>query len=79
MYFGALTPYQFRVMGHGTWPGARKAILTTWQRMCAPFQTSCTPTPNDATTSSIKTALLISIVALVVLAVIIRWLFDMLF
>ncbi|NXE04196.1 FMO3 monooxygenase, partial [Lophotis ruficrista] len=30
--FGPCTPYQFRLVGPGKWNGARKAILTQWDR-----------------------------------------------
>ncbi|NXF44956.1 FMO3 monooxygenase, partial [Oceanites oceanicus] len=32
VFFGPCSPYQFRLMGPGKWSGARKAILTQWDR-----------------------------------------------
>ncbi|NWX99135.1 FMO3 monooxygenase, partial [Nothoprocta ornata] len=32
VFFGPCTPYQFRLMGPGKWSGARRAILTQWDR-----------------------------------------------
>ncbi|XP_040826103.1 dimethylaniline monooxygenase [N-oxide-forming] 1 isoform X1 [Ochotona curzoniae] len=32
MFFGPYTPYQFRLTGPGKWSGARKAIMTQWDR-----------------------------------------------
>lgn len=48
MYFGPLTPCQFRVMGHGVSPGARDAILTTWDRVQKPFHSGRTM-PDEST------------------------------
>ncbi|NXA34150.1 FMO3 monooxygenase, partial [Eudromia elegans] len=33
IFFGPCTPYQFRLMGPGKWSGARRAILTQWDRI----------------------------------------------
>ncbi|NWZ22045.1 FMO3 monooxygenase, partial [Asarcornis scutulata] len=33
VFFGPCTPYQFRLTGPGRWSGARRAILTQWDRM----------------------------------------------
>ncbi|XP_053381050.1 flavin-containing monooxygenase 5-like isoform X2 [Mercenaria mercenaria] len=37
--FGPCTPYQYRLEGPGAWKGARKAILTQWDRTLAPLKT----------------------------------------
>ena len=37
--FGPCTPYQFRLEGPGRWKGARKAIMTQWDRTLAPLKT----------------------------------------
>lgn len=37
--FGPCTPYQYRLEGPGTWKGARKAIMTQWDRTLAPLKT----------------------------------------
>ncbi|KAG8436660.1 hypothetical protein GDO86_007670 [Hymenochirus boettgeri] len=39
VFFGPCTPYQFRLFGHGKWQGARKAILTQWDRTLKPTRT----------------------------------------
>ncbi|XP_054443761.1 putative dimethylaniline monooxygenase [N-oxide-forming] 6 isoform X2 [Pteronotus mesoamericanus] len=50
VYFGPCSPYQFRLMGPGRWDGARKAILTQWDRAVTPTRTravskACKPQP----------------------------------
>jgi dimethylaniline monooxygenase (N-oxide forming) len=50
MYFGPMTPIQFRVMGHGAWSGARETILTTWKRIQTPFQSRKVPHQNNDST-----------------------------
>ncbi|XP_059529198.1 flavin-containing monooxygenase 3 [Myotis daubentonii] len=39
VFFGPCSPYQFRLMGPGKWEGARKAILTQWDRTVKPIRT----------------------------------------
>lgn len=39
VYFGPCSPYQFRLMGPGKWDGARKAIMTQWDRTIKPMRT----------------------------------------
>ncbi|XP_006872707.1 PREDICTED: dimethylaniline monooxygenase [N-oxide-forming] 4 [Chrysochloris asiatica] len=39
VFFGPCTPYQYRLMGPGTWDGARNAILTQWDRTLKPLKT----------------------------------------
>ncbi|XP_055998310.1 flavin-containing monooxygenase 5-like isoform X2 [Ostrea edulis] len=39
VFFGPVTPYQYRVMGPGKWSGARKAIFTQWERNDYPLAT----------------------------------------
>ncbi|XP_054021432.1 flavin-containing monooxygenase 3 [Dryobates pubescens] len=43
VFFGPCTPYQFRLVGPGKWSGARKAILTQWDRTLQATQTRITP------------------------------------
>ncbi|XP_029889586.1 dimethylaniline monooxygenase [N-oxide-forming] 3-like [Aquila chrysaetos chrysaetos] len=43
VFFGPCSPYQFRLMGPGKWSGARKAILTQWDRTLRATQTRITP------------------------------------
>uniref|UniRef100_A0A3Q2Z6S6 Flavin-containing monooxygenase n=1 Tax=Hippocampus comes TaxID=109280 RepID=A0A3Q2Z6S6_HIPCM len=35
---GPCTPYQYRLIGPGKWDGARRAILTQWERVHQPFR-----------------------------------------
>ncbi|KAM4722884.1 uncharacterized protein WCC33_009064 [Rhinophrynus dorsalis] len=39
LLFGPCTPYQYRLTGPGKWHGARKAILTQWDRTLNPSRT----------------------------------------
>ncbi|KAL2771312.1 dimethylaniline monooxygenase [N-oxide-forming] 3 isoform a, partial [Daubentonia madagascariensis] len=39
VFFGPCSPYQFRLVGPGRWPGARNAILTQWDRALKPMKT----------------------------------------
>lgn len=39
VFFGPVTPYQYRVMGPGKWQGAREAIFTQMERVDYPFAT----------------------------------------
>ncbi|KAG8436659.1 hypothetical protein GDO86_007669 [Hymenochirus boettgeri] len=47
IFFGPSTPYQYRLTGPGNWTGAKKAILTQWERTISPtrIRTVCRP-PN---------------------------------
>ncbi|NXO81334.1 FMO4 monooxygenase, partial [Sitta europaea] len=39
IFFGPCSPCQYRLVGRGSWRGARAAILTQWQRMLQPLRT----------------------------------------
>ncbi|NXJ95150.1 FMO1 monooxygenase, partial [Corythaixoides concolor] len=39
IFFGPCTPYQYRLVGPGCWEGARRAILTQWDRTLKPTRT----------------------------------------
>uniref|UniRef100_A0A8C5W9X0 Flavin-containing monooxygenase n=1 Tax=Leptobrachium leishanense TaxID=445787 RepID=A0A8C5W9X0_9ANUR len=43
IFFGPCTPYQYRLKGPGKWTGARKAILTQWDRTLSPSRTRLIP------------------------------------
>lgn len=43
VFFGPCSPYQFRLTGPGQWSGARRAILTQWDRMLRPTRTRIAP------------------------------------
>lgn len=47
VFFGPVTPYQYRLTGPGQWAGARQAILTQWERVAKPFQTRAIPEPES--------------------------------
>ena len=70
MYFGPMTSYHMRVMGHGPWPGARQAIMTTWDRVVAPFNSRKLQEQRQ----SVVKSLLLYAVAIAVLAWFISWL-----
>lgn len=38
VFFGPCSPYQYRLRGPGKWAGARRAILTQWDRTLKPLQ-----------------------------------------
>ncbi|KAJ8267272.1 hypothetical protein COCON_G00124440 [Conger conger] len=46
---GPCTPFQYRLRGPGRWAGARRAILTQWERVTRPFKTRPTPEPPSST------------------------------
>ncbi|NXT67075.1 FMO4 monooxygenase, partial [Chaetops frenatus] len=39
IFLGPCSPYQYRLVGRGSWSGARAAILTQWQRTLKPLRT----------------------------------------
>uniref|UniRef100_A0A8C3VVH6 Dimethylaniline monooxygenase [N-oxide-forming] 3 n=1 Tax=Catagonus wagneri TaxID=51154 RepID=A0A8C3VVH6_9CETA len=45
VYFSPCSPYQFRLVGPGKWPGARNAILTQGDRMLKPITTRVVGSP----------------------------------
>ena len=61
VYFGLTTPYQYRLVGPGAWPGARDAILSARERILQPLKTR--PVAM-ATTGNRKRSLLRSLVVL---------------
>uniref|UniRef100_A0A6I8PS11 Flavin-containing monooxygenase n=1 Tax=Xenopus tropicalis TaxID=8364 RepID=A0A6I8PS11_XENTR len=46
--FGPCTPFQHRLSGPGKWQGARKAILTQWERTLKPNRTRIVQKNQDA-------------------------------
>lgn len=46
VFFGPCSPYQFRLVGPGKWPGARHAILTQWDRSLKPMKTRAVGHPQ---------------------------------
>ncbi|RXM95373.1 Dimethylaniline monooxygenase [N-oxide-forming] 5 [Acipenser ruthenus] len=50
LLLGPCTPYQYRLCGPGQWAGARRAILTQWDRVAKPLRTRVLPeTPRPST------------------------------
>ncbi|XP_041646427.1 flavin-containing monooxygenase 5-like [Cheilinus undulatus] len=47
VFFGPVSPYQYRLVGPGRWAGARQAILTQWERVHQPFRTRAVPEPDS--------------------------------
>lgn len=53
LFFGPCTPMHYRLQGPGKWSGARKAILTTDERIRKPMMTrkiECSPSTNSVIT-----------------------------
>ncbi|XP_006887483.1 PREDICTED: dimethylaniline monooxygenase [N-oxide-forming] 3 [Elephantulus edwardii] len=46
VFFGPCSPYQFRLVGPGKWPGARNAIMTQWDRALKPMTTRAVGSPQ---------------------------------
>ncbi|XP_068448898.1 flavin-containing monooxygenase 5-like [Clinocottus analis] len=49
---GPCTSYQYRLTGPSQWAGARRAILTQWERVRRPFRTRVPPEPETGPSSS---------------------------
>ncbi|XP_076436626.1 flavin-containing monooxygenase 5-like [Babylonia areolata] len=47
VFTGPCTPYQYRLTGPGTWPGARSAIMTTMARVRSPLSSRPLPELSD--------------------------------
>ena len=71
VYFGPMTPFQMRIMGHGAWPGAKQAVLTSWDRVVTPFNSR----KLQEQCRSLMKLLLLYAVAIAVFAWFISWLF----
>lgn len=67
VFFGPCTPYQYRLKGPGKWSGARKAILTQWNRTLDPAKTR---TAQKSSQSQLKTKTMIGFISL---AIVILW------
>jgi dimethylaniline monooxygenase (N-oxide forming) len=67
VFFGPVTPYQYRVMGPGKWSGARDAILTQWERTNYPLATrrlKLSPKPTNQYSYFWKICFIILMIAL---------------
>ncbi|XP_062353695.1 dimethylaniline monooxygenase [N-oxide-forming] 4-like [Cinclus cinclus] len=51
IFFGPCSPYQYRLVGRGSWSGARAAILTQWQRTLKPLRTRVVGDNSDSSSS----------------------------
>ncbi|KAM8930623.1 dimethylaniline monooxygenase [N-oxide-forming] 2-like [Pelodytes ibericus] len=54
VFFGPCTPYQYRLTGPGKWHGARKTILTQWDRTLKPLRTRIPPANPNSKSSLLK-------------------------
>ncbi|CAH1786168.1 unnamed protein product [Owenia fusiformis] len=62
--FGPCMPYQYRLVGRNSWPGAKVAIQTLWERVDAPLKTRPTGNkPTSGTTRFIFQCFLVLIIA----------------
>jgi len=59
VYFGLTTPAQYRLVGPGSWRGARDAILSSRGRMLQPLNTRPTRVDRDTTSDSRRRSLLL--------------------
>lgn len=66
-FFGPCVPYQFRLEGPHSWPGAREAILTSPDRMRKPLMGSRLPKKHFISDSFLGTYLFALLATLVVL------------
>ncbi|CAL8254753.1 unnamed protein product [Merluccius merluccius] len=60
VFLGPCTPYQFRLSGPGQWAGARKTILTQWERVTQPFRTRVVPVPEPSHGHKLRLMLAVS-------------------
>ena len=68
-FFGPCTPYQYRLDGPLPWKGARRAIMTQWERIEAPLRTRHVEKSDDGN------PLFKLIIVGVVLAILLMWIF----
>ena len=61
VFLGPCTPYQFRLSGPGQWAGARKTILTQWERVTQPFRTRVVPVPEAEPSHGHKLRLMLAV------------------
>ncbi|XP_030583130.1 dimethylaniline monooxygenase [N-oxide-forming] 5-like isoform X1 [Archocentrus centrarchus] len=59
LFLGPSTPYQYRLTGPGKWAGARRAILTQWDRVFQPFRTRVVSEPKPETRFSSNLSIMI--------------------
>ena len=66
IYFGPVTPYQYRLMGPGAWKSARESILTQWDRTFYPLSTARPLSKSDSTMSGLLYSLVIVIILILI-------------
>ncbi|XP_069497357.1 flavin-containing monooxygenase 3-like [Ambystoma mexicanum] len=66
VFFGPCSPYQFRLTGPGKWDGARKAILTQWDRTDRAMTTRRVPGSNNSTIFNVLKFLVLPLLAVAV-------------
>lgn len=59
-FVGPCTPYQYRLVGPGSWDGARQAILTQWERVTQPFKTRVVPDSEPGWSPGLGKAAMVS-------------------
>lgn len=70
VFFGPCTPYQYRLVGPGCWPGAAEAIRTQWDRIVTPTRTRSVDSNN---TELLRLLIKMFICLLVVVAVVVEF------
>jgi len=65
IFFAPCIPSHYRLMGHGAWPGARDAILTTMDRIYFPLKTRATS--NNRKSQTMKIFIFAAVVAIFLL------------
>lgn len=68
VFFGPCSAYQYRLQGPGQWSGAKEAILTQYERMCAPMKTRQVP-KRQASSKGFK---LFKLIIIILVAVVIK-------
>ena len=70
LFFGPMVAYQYRLVGPGSWPGARRAIMGVNERIEHPLQTRSSSTKTDMVVNPIP--FIMSIIMMLILNVLNR-------
>lgn len=62
LFWGPCTPIQYRLQGPGKWDGARKAILTTEDRVRKPLMTRVIERSNSMTSAITMAKFILAVV-----------------
>ena len=65
-FFGAMLPFQYRLMGPGKWDGAKEAIETSWDRVIGAYRTRRVP-EDDYSRLSVILMISVAVIAAVVM------------